>query len=110
MGAFFGTRVCDVVRWIAAALMAAWVSTAHAEPKMNCGDRELTIQELTKAGEVLKFRGYSVQFKILVEIYAAPRGSWTLLVTSAEKSDTVCIGDYGQGGFIPPVKKIGIEI
>lgn len=98
-----------MVRGLIFALLLASCSV-QAQTHNKCGDRELTIKELKKAGEVEVFRGYSDQSKLMIELYASPGGSWTVLVTSPRDTSIVCVGDYGQGGHEPPVKKIGIDI
>ena len=99
-----------MVRWLILAVFLTGCAVANAE-NPQCGDRELIIKQLKEIHkEELKFRGYSVQFKVMFEVFVGPSGSWTLLITSPNKPDTVCRADYGQGGDLPPVKKLGVRI
>ena len=76
-----------------------------------CAPRGDVIASLErKWGEVIKFRVKSDQ-GVMVELYYAPTGTWTLLITHPDNTNVLCTVDNGTGGHNPaPVKRLGVRI
>jgi len=101
--------VAIAVKFFITVLLAGAFLAPVSYAEALCGDRELTINTLKQSGETLAFRGYSIQHKLMIELYTSQAGAWTVLVTHPKNSTQVCIGDHGEGGMAPNKKK-GVKI
>ncbi len=74
------TRLIAVFGFMSVALIAG-TSTSEAA---KCGSRDLIVKQLnTKFSETLQSRGL-ISDKLLMELFASKKGSWSILFTSPQ--------------------------
>ncbi|BCH21869.1 hypothetical protein MesoLjLc_14920 [Mesorhizobium sp. L-8-10] len=85
----------SLTRWIGFAVAVAVVSPSAAHAQVICLDRTALVDSLSARLHQRQFGYGIVSDTVVVELYTAPDGSWTVVMTDV--SGRACILAIGQG-------------